>query len=368
MIIPSFDADARLGKTESQGHDVLRLILVMQVVLGHAAMIALPDMGHLRQATSGMWPEILYRLLTRFGPQAAYLFVFLSGVMVAGNLFAGLRDSGTVPSFLSFMGRRSKRLVPVTLLSILLTALLDWFACGPLGLHEVYRNGLQSDLTQNYTPVDFLGSSLFLQPIFVDAFGSNGPLWTLGYIFQFYVLGWGLCRILQISRTGGSVALLLGVASMGFVRPEWAILFVGWLIGGMMRLVPFNWPALPPLLAATLLMILSNLLPALVSATLSCVVGGLFVAGLRGLHRPLGAFSASFLRQISNDSFVLYAVHFPVMMFVFAVFFGGIQLTGVQFAAFAASGLIAAITISWLVALLAAKAEHRALGKESRNV
>lgn len=367
MMILSFDADTRLGKAESQGQDVLRLILITQVVTGHAAMIALPNMGYLQHAVSGMWPEMLYRLLTRFGPQAAYLFIFLSGVMVAGNLFAGLRDSGTVPSFLSFMRRRSKRLVPVTLLSILLTALLDWMACVPLGLTEVYRDGLQSDLTQSFTPVAFMGTLFFLQPIVVDAFGSNGPLWTLGYIFQFYVLGWIFCRLFLASRICGSIAMLFGVAVMGFLRPEWAILFLVWIIGGMVRLIPFSWPAFPTLLTATLIMILSNLLPALVSATLSCVVGMLFVAGLRGMRRPLGAISAPLLRQISNGSFVLYAVHFPVMMFVFAVFFGGIQHTGIQFAAFLVSGLIAAITISWLVALLAAKAESLALGRKSLN-
>lgn len=87
-MIGQWAGDLKLGKHESLYHDLLRIMLIFQVIVGHVAAVTLPQMPVLLAEPVGNATEITLKLLTRYGPQAAYLFVFLSGYMKPLSGFA----------------------------------------------------------------------------------------------------------------------------------------------------------------------------------------------------------------------------------------------------------------------------------------
>lgn len=312
-----------LSQTESQWHDVFRLFLLIQVVFGHMAAIALPSVPQLAIDVVQNWPSLLFRLTWRFGSQAAFLFVFLSGFMVAGPLLESIRQ-GRVPLARNYFSKRLQRIVPISIGAVLITALLDTASLMSPGAEALYRSSQAYDMVEEFNWTNFIGNLLFLQPLVVDSFGSNGPLWTLGYIVQYYIVGWLLCRIYVTSRSLALIILALSLVLMAAVRVEWTVLFISWLTGGLARHIHVSkCLCLPFLLVGALLFILSNLANTTVSAASSIVIGFLLTLAVRHLPALTRLARGNWLRRLSNDSYAVYAFHYPVLMAVFSCIFSG---------------------------------------------
>lgn len=357
----------RLGRAESQWHDVLRLFLILQVVFGHIAAIALPSVPDLTADIAANWPYITYRFMWRFGSQSAFLFVFLSGFMVAGPLLAHLSNQ-SVPSAGEFFSKRLKRIAPIAICAVLLTAVLDWLSAMAPDGQDLYRHGYAYDMVATATWTNFFGNLVFLQPVFVPAFGSNGPLWTLGYIVQYYAIGWVLCRLYTSHRRVAWASLSMVLIAMTLVRPEWSVLFVTWIAGGFARHVktPSRFRVAFFLLGIAVF-VWSNLLDPLIAAGLSIATGFLLTQAL--MHGPELRWisSSAWLRGLSNNSYVIYAVHHAVLVSAYVVAFRGavgadprfFLYVGVSVVAVLVASLLVNMLVNWLAASRPAPALER---------
>lgn len=343
--------DGRLGTNESAWHDLVRCLLIVQVVLGHLAAIALLPVPDLVSQGTARAPETVFRLVTRFGPQAAYLFVLLSGVMVGGGLIASMRE-GAIPSSVAFFRKRMSRILPIAVLAILATGALDLLAIGPLEKAQVYRHAYAYDMVAALTWPTFIGNLLFLQPVITSAFGSNGPLWTLGYIVQFYVVGWILARLWLKSRFMAGSALLAVLVGMSLIKPEWSILFIGWIAGSLARFFPptaKTRASVFALVLAVCIFIGSNLTPPLISAALSIPVGVLFVLWAKSTSLDIPMKWVAGLRSLSSETYSVYAVHHPTAMFIFALMLGAPAPSAAAFAAYLVVALVGVLAMSAVV-------------------
>ena len=347
MII-RFSNDIRLNSSDSIWLNLIRLYLLLVVVLGHLAAIGLPPMASLVIDWQHHYPEIGYRLLTRYGPQAAYMFVFLSGYFVGGPLLKAILVHET-PAGVSFFTARLKRLFPVAAMSLVLTLALDLIGIKVFHAEYVYRHALTYDISKALNFKDFVGNLLFLQPTFVDAFGSNGPLWTLGYIVQYYVVGYALARLYARAPRLTAAAGLTIMAVMFAFKPEWSILFGVWIMGNVMRNLNINFQGTVPIFLAIFAFIASNLANPLLSAALSGLCGVLLIQGVRGLNLTLPKKTAALLSYLSKTSYTLYAVHMPVLIFAFAALFSGhINGFGACFI-FSIASIVLMIAAAWLI-------------------
>ena len=338
-----YDSQSKLSEAESQWHDLLRIFLLMQVVFGHISGIALPTIPELWIDSEHNWPLIFFRIIWRFGAQAAYLFIFLSGFMVAGPLLANIskRQKFTAQEFFS---RRLRRIFPIAAVAVFLTALLDTLARAFPGAEEFYHRSYAYDMFAAFNWVNFVGNLLFLQPIAVDSFGSNGPLWTLGYIVQYYVIGWILFSILKRNQLFAITSLLLTLTIMSAIDIEWSLLFLAWVAGGISRhlFIPKRLTS-AFLLSGIIFLISSNIFH---SIALIIPSGFFLTVALHNSSAVPSILSGSWLRKISNDSYTIYATHHPVLMCIYAIVFSGAASTNLLFSLYFVIAFVAVLGVS----------------------
>lgn len=311
----------RLEPAASARVDLLRLILIAQVVLGHLAMIAFPSFGTLQLSDPADAFVAGWRLLTRFGPEAAIVFVGMSGYFLAPRLLAiGMRDAGAEP-LVTFVRGRLKRIYPTLVAALLLTLACDLAGVRLLDAEPLYRRVASYDAVATLNPQVALANLLSLQPTFSPSFGSNGPLWTLGYIVQFYVVAGLLAGLMRWQRRLAGAALVLLLAGSYAFRPEWSMLFACWLGCGMLRWVrPLpamtGWLAI---VAGTGLMVAANLMAGQ-PKTLACsIAGGLLLLGMTAtIDLPRLRVLPRWMVRLNAASYPLYAFHYPLALVVFA--------------------------------------------------
>ncbi len=292
--------------------DALRLIAALGVFIGHAnfswfysGAAFIPDVGH----------------------QLVVLFFFLSGYVVADATL------GKPRGVRHYITARLSRLYSVVLPAVLLTAAA--YIVGAFIHPEFY-----AALNRGHEVLRWLFSALFLQELwFLNASPpSNGPLWSLGYEFWFYVLFgcavfvrgcWTRIASLMIVSliTGPKILLLL---------PVWLLGVAAWRVREWGRLSPWLARAgcLGSGLAAWWIATYARGIPGGESAVAPLYYAGQFVSdwalGLAiALHvfffnrafnveRVPGWMDRS-IRLSAGMTFSLYAYHFPLLMFCAAV-------------------------------------------------
>jgi peptidoglycan/LPS O-acetylase OafA/YrhL len=343
--------------------DLVRCLLLAQVVLGHLGLIVLapiPELWH--QGGTLAWIGIPFRLVTRFGPQAASLFVFMSGFFVGGSLIKDNIIDEHRSDALGFVRKRLLRIVPSLALALVLTAVLDGIAIYGLGLGSTYAAYPDYDMTAFLTLWNFVGNLLCLEPTVVGVFGSNGPLWTLGYIVQFYVAGFLLFRYGVGSSWLRTLVMGCALAFMAITRPEWFILFIVWLAGAFSRYVRsphvHGWLALG---GAILIVILANRMPTLISEAAAVGSGMLLIWWVRCSDFVFSGWNRLVVRSLAAASYSIYAVHFPIAFFVFAVAFGSPSDSIANFFVF----LVGTLSAIWIIALMVQYASYQAVNRFS---
>ena len=333
--------------------DALRVFLLAQVVLGHLAYIALPEIPHLtgRDGAFRIF-VIVFRLTTRFGPQAACVFVVLSGFLVGGPLFAKAIN-GDRMAFNEFARRRLIRVAPALWIALGLSACLDLTATLGFGAAETYAHQRTYNFFAAMTLKNFLGNFLCLEPTFVSVFGSNGPLWTLGYIVQFYLAGFVLSNAIAVRARWSLAAATGGFLATALFRPEWTALFSIWCLGAVVRNVVFGEQLGGMKLAVGIaFFVAANRGPSLLSI-LVCGVGGAVIldwARTTAAAAPQGCFE-----RVASISYEAYAVHFPIAFFISATLFRAPAHETATFVLFVASSLLAIWTLSVVVKRVAGR-------------
>jgi len=226
MSLPPSKIMTRSG-AEAKDHDAyldgLRGLAALIVFLTHVRGEFFVQWTDLDAVSHGPLNYALF-VLTRLGREAVIVFFVLSGYLVGGQALNALRKCRFSAS--GYFTARLSRLYAVVVPALLLTSIADYLA----GTWTVARDG---------APVFGL-NLLFLQQIFGDSYGSNGPLWSLAYEGWFYAL-FGLaltvCARRQEDRAALPAALLLvaAVALLWARCPLILWMFPLWLAGVLAR-------------------------------------------------------------------------------------------------------------------------------------
>lgn len=323
--------------------DLVRGLSALLVMLGHLRAFVFIDFTDAGQA-GPLWKG--FYLATGLGHQAVMVFFVLSGYFVGGSVLASLRADTFSP--VRYATARLSRLWTVLIPTLVLTLLLDSLGnriapdAYAGGFLEIFCSGPSFESPASLGHPTFLGNLFFLQTIAVPVYGSNGPLWSLANEFWYYTLFPLLVLTLPALAKGGRqgtrlrplACLALLVILVWWLPTQLLAYGLIWLMGIAVWLV-----ANSPNLARHGRRWFWRLLPApLFLATLAASktdhwlgsdwwVGATFALWMPGL---LGAWSkpgwwSRLSTALSELSYTLYVVHFPLLFFVTALAFGGRQ-------------------------------------------
>lgn len=320
--------------------DTLASVL-LDLLRGLAALLVLSV--HLRNMLFVDYPEAISQggsrllavpyLLTSGGHQAVVIFFVISGYLVGGSVLRLLRLRQW--RWTSYATHRMVRLWIVLLPGLLLCWLWDSIGLRSHSLlyHGIIPNYETGDISRLQTAKSFFGNLFFLQPMLVQAYGSDGSLWSLSYEFWYYALfPMGLIALRREfswrMRSGCLIGFLL---SAWFVRERILPLFPLWLLGALLTRVPaLRVPSLVRWIAALIYLPLVFLFSRVRFTTLLgddyifALITGLFlwvILSARGEAKKATPFSRV-SRGLARFSYTIYVVHQPLVLFAVALLIG----------------------------------------------
>lgn len=305
--------------------DMVRGLAAVEVVLGHARGFFLVDYG---QTSGSIAAKIVY-LLTGLHHQAVMVFFVLSGFLVGGSVIRQYRCGRF--SWRRYLLRRLCRLWVVILPALALTALWDLIGAriDPAGYAGAFHAQLNSGPSPGYdlSLLVYLGNALFLQGVAVASYGSNGPLWSLANEFWYYLLfPLGLQALLAVrtARRLGAVILLGAITAL--LPQQMLVLGAVWLLGAGAFLALDN-PAIARIAASAPAGIAAGMLLAmsLVASRTDLWLGHDYVVGVAFAlmvpwltrARTPGRSYRRLSFGLSEISYTLYLVHFPLLALLY---------------------------------------------------
>jgi len=266
------------------------------------------------------------------GYLAVMIFFVLSGFLISSSVISAMTNNRW--SWKTYLTNRLTRLWIVLIPALLLTLAWDKL----IGIIFDSSNWNQA-LNLN----TLIGNIFFMQTLHVQAFGGNGPLWSLAYEFWYYLLF--PCLILAFRSKGvisKVIYVIVSVILMLVVGKVVLMYFIIWLLGAALVFIP-KIPQLNHYKIVTLTTTASLFLFSLVARRFIHFVGlesgtsnmtqvllrsftsELFVGVtfslllytvLHAYNTPRKFGSISVSRFLASFSYTLYLTHFPVMMFI----------------------------------------------------
>lgn len=351
--------------------DLLRGASALLVMLGHLRGFLFVDYSEL--PTANLFSKLFY-FGTGLGHQAVMVFFVLSGYFVGGSVLASLTKKRF--SWASYTTARLSRLWTVLIPTLLLTLFIDSLTVrqSPAsmdGLHaEIFCSGPSILNPAAHDPVTFLGNLFFLQTIEVPVYGTNSPLWSLANEFWYYILfpllAFTSAAFLPNLRRSSShffqTALCVLLLIVLFVWLPTSILKYGliWLLGvGVWCLANASQPKLDWQSTKWRIMFGMVFAASFIASKSSLWIGRDWMVGLTfslwmltllGPWARLGWWSKT-SAALSEISYTLYIVHFPVLFFIAATVFKGRQLqpniNSLTMFVVTALGVLAFSTVWW---------------------
>ncbi|MDV6329888.1 acyltransferase [Asticcacaulis sp. 201] len=296
--------------------DIVRTIAAFAVVISHIQQIVID-----RPLSAGIVNRVL-SLATTQGENAVVVFFVISGFWIIRSV----TRSAEAFSWGDYMLARLSRLWVVLLPALVLGGAIDFI--GDRYFPSALYNGIQGavsitrPVSQSLDPLTFLGNVIFLQGWLVKTFGSNGALWSLTCEFWYYVyfpalwLAWKSKKIHLIVPTLALLAVIPGLHLFGI-----------WLLGGVvyyfaerkaLSLKISSLHVFGSLIIFVISLGVANLLDehkiianSLVGISFALALYCALAAKLNvaKVLVPVARFGAS-------SSYSLYAVHFPLIVFV----------------------------------------------------
>lgn len=323
--------------------DMVRGLAALAVCIGHVRSFVMLDYGQL--PASQHWFAPFY-VLTGMGGQAVMLFFALSGFLVGGPAFRRIHQKSW--DFPDYSIHRFTRLWTALIPALVMTFVIDWLGrdwlhlAGYTGEYQpMIASGPHPGEQIYLDPLTFLGNIAFQMTATVPVYGSDGPLWSLAYEFAYYFTvpllwfavrggaGWGW-RVLSVVPFAAMLAFYPHIIpAMGTI----------WIAGGLAYLVKDRVAALSPrwfaalfaltALAAILLLALLFVvhLPGNYGQLLNAIFGCACAATLPFLARlqNRGGWYGRLSFGLSEISFTLYVVHFPLALFLWLWLFAPAQ-------------------------------------------
>lgn len=347
--------------------DLVRGLSATLVMLGHLRALILLDYAEL--TVLGPLGKAFY-FATGLGHQAVMVFFVLSGYFVGGSVLSGLGKGSF--TWRGYGTARLTRLWMVLLPALLLTLGIDLLGqqwnpgAYAGGLHERFMSGPTRAVPAAHDWVTFLGNLGFVQTVSVPVYGSNGPLWSLANEFWYYVM-FPLVAVAAARFSGVRGRVLAVFQMLLFAVLIWwlpAELLMGgliWLLGaGVWWLVwktggreqgagarVIGWCRGWPWRLAGGVLFFGTLAASKTDHWLGSdgAVGLVFAAwmlALAGAWRFPTWLNRS-VTGLSEISYTLYVVHFPLLLFVAAVVLNGRQFPADLQGFFWFGGLAAAV-------------------------
>lgn len=297
---------------------MIRGLAALAVAAGHIRTLLFVDQTHLLNLN---FVDSTFLFFTDLQHQAVIIFFVLSGFFVGGKVLSDFSQNRW--SWLHYSTQRLTRLWTVLVPALLLTLLLDTIGRS-LGFHRDFagaRDGWGC----------FFGNLFFLQTIFCDVYGTNGPLWSLANEFWYYLL-FPLIYFSVFTKSPSKAkipCLLLVILSLFFLPKNMIALSLVWLMG--LGAFIFSTQSTFNRVTGRGLFFMGALLLFLFSLFYSHKTSTLYADDLIGLsfaclfpfmtsHTIRFIWYEKIATTISNMSYTLYLVHFPVLFFTFTVF------------------------------------------------
>jgi peptidoglycan/LPS O-acetylase OafA/YrhL len=319
-----------MNKAASQFVDAARWMAALVVVLHHATNIFI-NLADIMKASHGPLVYVWW-FFTAFGFAHAGLVMFFvfSGVLVGGPLIRRMRENK--PFFRKYLIDRTIRIYIVLVPVLILGAAIDLSGRALFAGRGIY----ETVFAGHFEPAYLFATLASLQGIWFGAFGTNEPLWSLGMEYWYYICFPLLFLPLSAWHGRGMkiFAFCLGVAifvALGLSGSYFAFGFWPWLIGVGVRLatkplIRSKFLALAIWLVPMAIMRLAIPFPLIdqfpVKAAVD-TVNALTVANLLLTLRFADTgfrFCALRLHKTMADfSYSLYAIHLPVLVFIWGL-------------------------------------------------
>jgi peptidoglycan/LPS O-acetylase OafA/YrhL len=307
---------------------VARWLAAFAVLIAHAGNLFISQ-SDIMTASHGPGAYVWW-FLTGFPHQAVIVFFVISGYLVGGNVIA--KSRGSEPFLAKYFADRIVRIYLVLVPVIFLGWCLD-----NTGRHFLAGFGLyQTPMFAGSFDLKLLWPNLLnLQGIFFPAFGTNGPLWSLGCEFWYYIV-WALL-LLPLTQSAPAVRIIgftCGAALAVSFSLSGVFFFVGgiiWIAGALVRFVPrplvrSKGLALLIFLAVIVAVRLiargqipSNpVLAALADGAVALSFCNLLLSLRHSTSREWAICNWRIHERLSDFSYSLYASHLPMIIFAAA--------------------------------------------------
>jgi len=320
---------SNINEKESKLFDYLKLFLLLEVIFGHTIAIALPKLADIDINGISDILLVIYKLSFSFGRESAYLFVFLSGFFTAKHFF----NTNKAFNFFQLLKKRIFRFYPILIIALLLTIVLDIIGIYIFHFNIYEINGLHYNVLDHYNLYILLANFCSLEPTFSDTLGSNGPLWTLGYLIQFFIFA-SLIRYFITDRfsffiVSGIISAILGL----LLNTEFFLLYSIWMIGLYIRITDFDFKikiSLSLILVFFFLLIIAKISNSSISIMITPFIGILLLVFLKKFPKKIFNITISDFPNIRDLSYSMYAFHMPIIFFIFG-FYKDIYLNNLSF-------------------------------------
>jgi peptidoglycan/LPS O-acetylase OafA/YrhL len=311
--------------------DATRALAALAVVIYHLRGILFLD------ADAGLSaPWKIFYFATGFGHQAVMIFFVLSGYWITKTV--ARRSAGGGFAWSDYAIDRLSRLWVVLIPALLLGGIFDsigrYEIAAPIYLGVQGTNTLLAyDVASHLSLRNFVGSLAFVQTLLVKPFGSNGSLWSLANEFWYYV--WFPPLYLSLRGRRPSIAVtfvLITMAAFPTLLPG----FVCWLFGSLLfyatqtaTIHTAPRPRMVVALSAAILLFFGVLVTSRIpnlpvdGSIQDLAISGSFALLLFVLIRSARTYPhwlTPLCRYGAGSSYSLYAVHFPLVVLLAALF------------------------------------------------
>jgi peptidoglycan/LPS O-acetylase OafA/YrhL len=355
--------------------DTLRGVSALVVACVHAYQIFLIPyfgLGSLSHVITGI-----------LATHAVTTFFVASGFMICISVFRHRNDDGTFRSW-AFAEARILRIYPPLIAALLLTIAVYLVIAG-FGLHgaDSYRLGGEIDVAREHATLewDLFPSTFFLlYGTFANApapISMDGPLWTLGFEWWFYVLAFVFARLWNGFTLGTILPFAAGVWIVLTNHDVFFIWFLviwlgGFVLGGaylsgtLFRLSSRGLAVLALAVVATALIIgrkylITDLLDPFGSPhgkRIWACVGLLIAVGVASAIRIQRDWRIPrWITGLSAFSYTLYVIHYPLLLLAYSLLHPLTHGHGWLFTMFVMAATVP--TVVFFAALLARVVENR---------
>ena len=301
--------------------DATRAVLASLVAFSHAWYLVVRDY----QPGDGVLAGVGY-FVAGFAHACVIIFFVLSGYWITRSVGRRLHEGW---SWKSYLVDRVVRLEVVLIPALAFGGIVD--AIGYYGFqtatHLAQTNTfvMRADLGSTLRPDVFIANLVFLQGIAVLPFGSNGPLWSVGYEFWYYLWFPALALSVRQRRASWSLILLMvGLWSVPLVMG-----FLSWLCGSAVYVAERRWCAtnaryrrvrlLVAVIAAgtvSVVLLIARFKDFWFEDVLLAAACGVLLTASLIARLGLPPVMIGLARFGAQSSFTLYATHFPIMALI----------------------------------------------------